>query len=174
MISSAAAAFDISNVQVEKIVSAESHKFVLRNLHDQSLLSPWHDIPFSADDSDDTLLHFVCEIPKGTNAKYEIHKSEAHNPIIQDVKNGKPRFYNYGNSICNYGAIPQTWEDPNFVSEQTGFGGDNDPIDVLQINARPCTVGEVQVVRVLGTLALIDDGERATGRKKLGKERRQV
>jgi inorganic pyrophosphatase len=80
---------------------------------------------------------------------------------MQDVKNGKPRFYKYGPSLCNYGAIPQTWEDPTHMDTETGFGGDNDPIDVLQINAKACTVGEVQVVRVLGVLAMIDDGENA-------------
>lgn len=51
-------------------------------------------------------------------------------------KNGKPRFYKYGPSLVNYGAIAQTWEDPEKAHPDTGFGGDNDPIDVLQINER--------------------------------------
>lgn len=121
-------------------------------------------------DPNDELFHFVCEIPKGTTAKYEIHKSEAYNPIIQDVKKGKPRFYptivpgaegpaGLEGSLVNYGALAQTWEDPRFVSPETGFGGDNDPIDVLEVLAAPCQVGQVMRVRVLGCLALVDDDE---------------
>lgn len=128
---------------------------------DEGLFSPWHDIPFEAGrDADGTpLLHFVCEIPKGTSAKFEIHKSEAGNPVVQDRKNGKLRSYQYSDSLVNYGAISQTWEDPNVVHPDTGFGGDNDPVDVLEIRKMPCTPGEVMVVRVLGCLALVDDDE---------------
>ncbi len=124
-------------------------------------ISPWHDIPLLAKGSttDDLLFHFICEIPKGESAKMEVHKSYAYNPIAQDHKKGKARFYKYGPSLVNYGAITQTWEDPDFITPDTGAGGDNDPIDVLQINDMPCQTGEVMPVRVLGTLALVDGGE---------------
>jgi len=127
-------------------------------------ISPWHDIPLVAGKSPegDELFHFVCEIPKGTVAKMEIHKSFEWNPIVQDTKKGKLREYKYNpevGSLCNYGALSQTWEDPGSVTEDTGVGGDNDPIDVLQINANPCTVGQIYKVRVLGTLAMVDDDE---------------
>ena len=56
-------------------------------------------------------------------------------------------------------ALPQTWEDPKYIHPDTGAGGDNDPVDVLQINDMPCEVGDVMSVRVLGTLALVDGGE---------------
>ena len=36
-------------------------------------------------------------------------------------------------SLVNYGALAQTWEAPSFMSPETGFGGDNDPIDVLEV-----------------------------------------
>ena len=95
-----------------------------------------------------------------THAKLEIHKGHEPNPLIQDtVGNNKLRFYKYGESIVNYGAIAQTWEDPNIADPDTGLGGDNDPIDVLQLNSKPCRRGSVQRVRVLGALALIDSGE---------------
>jgi len=61
--------------------------------------------------------------------------------------------------LVNYGAIAQTWEDPSDKHPDTGEGGDNDPIDVLQLNKQPCEIGEVMPVRVLGTFALIDEGE---------------
>eukprot|EP00729_Bicosta_minor_P017824 gene17824-8626_t len=51
-------------------------------------ISPWHNIPLIAgvDDAGDPLFHFVCEIPKGSRNKYEIHKTFPFNPIVQDVK----------------------------------------------------------------------------------------
>mmetsp|Transcript_9288 Transcript_9288/g.29686 ORF Transcript_9288/g.29686 Transcript_9288/m.29686 type:complete len:277 (-) Transcript_9288:135-965(-) len=126
-------------------------------------VSPWHDIPFVAGQDSATgrpLLSFVCEIPRGTSAKVEIHKTHPHNPLVQDVnKDGSPRYYVYSPAIVNYGAVPQTWEDPTVPDEHTGLGGDNDPIDVLQLNETPCPAGAVQRVRVLGALALVDGGE---------------
>ena len=124
-------------------------------------ISPWHDIPLHAAGStiNEMTFHFVCEIPKGDKAKFEIHKSYGANPLAQDHKKGKARYYKYGPSLVNYGALSQTWEDPARVHPDTGAGGDNDPIDVLQINDRSCKIGEVMPVRVLGTLALVDGGE---------------
>jgi len=133
----------------------------LRFLYQGKRISPWHDIPFLAVGNDETsLLSFVCEIPLGTRQKMEIHKSLKMNPMVQDkFKDGSPRYYKYSPSIVNYGAIPQTWENPDFLDPDTGLGGDNDPIDVLQLNEKSCERGAVQRVRVLGALALIDDGE---------------
>ena len=84
------------------------------------------------------------------------------NPIKQDVKKGKLRFvancFPHHGYIWNYGAIPQTWENPNVVDERTGCKGDNDPIDVCEIGHRVAKRGDVVAVKVLGTLALIDEG----------------
>eukprot|EP00614_Pseudopedinella_elastica_P011572 CAMPEP_0172584870 /NCGR_PEP_ID=MMETSP1068-20121228/4425_1 /TAXON_ID=35684 /ORGANISM="Pseudopedinella elastica, Strain CCMP716" /LENGTH=310 /DNA_ID=CAMNT_0013379179 /DNA_START=57 /DNA_END=989 /DNA_ORIENTATION=+ len=154
-----AANFDLAKLKLETQRAGASTEY--HYYYDGEHISPWHDIPFSSSTSEDgtRLLNFVCEIAKGTREKREIHKSAPYNPIIQDVKKGKPRDYLYGPSLCNYGAIAQTWEDPMEVAEETGQGGDNDPIDVLQVNSSPCRVGEVMGVRVLGTLALVDGGE---------------
>ena len=130
----------------------------LRYSYGDKDVSPWHDVPFWAD-ADKTLVHFVCEIPRLTRSKLEIHKSVAGNRLVQDTKGPHPRFYKYSAAVVNYGAISQTWEDPAVADEHTGVGGDNDPIDVLQLNAAPCARGAVQRVRVLGALALVDGGE---------------
>jgi len=129
-------------------------------------ISPWHDIPFEAgkDKNGTSLLSFVCEIPRISRSKNEIHKTVPFNPVLQDVeKDGSLRYYNYPldkpGSICNYGAITQTWEDPKAPDPDTGLGGDNDPVDVLQLNMQPCTPGAVQRVKVLGALAMVDDSE---------------
>lgn len=88
----------------------------------------------------------------------EIAGEEEFNPIKQDVKKGKPRFYHF-DSLVNYGCLPQTWEDPNHVDATTKYGGDNDPIDVVEIGSQVAGIGEVYPVKVLGVLGMIDDGE---------------
>ncbi|TYZ57936.1 hypothetical protein PybrP1_013223 [[Pythium] brassicae (nom. inval.)] len=121
--------------------------------------SPWHHIPlFAQPAGSGAILNFVNEIPRGTRAKMEIAGEEPFNPIKQDVKKGAPRFY-HSDSLVNYGCLPQTWEDPHHVDETTRLGGDNDPIDVVEIGHRVLGVGEVCQVKVLGVLAMIDDGE---------------
>lgn len=56
------------------------------------------------------------------------------NPVKQDVKKGKlhhvAHLFPYNGYIWNYGAIPQTWEDPGHNDKHTGYCGDNDPIEV--------------------------------------------
>lgn len=53
----------------------------------------------------------------------------------------------------------QTWENPEVLDESTGCKGDNDPIDILEIGFRVAKRGEVLQVKVLGTVALIDEGK---------------
>jgi len=126
------------------------------------LVSPFHDIPLFHDESKG-VYNMVCEIPRWTNAKMEISTKDKMNPIKQDVKKGKVRFvknsFPYKGYIWNYGAIPQTWEDPNEVDEHTQQKGDGDPIDVVDIGYKTAYRGEVKQVKVLGMLAMIDEGE---------------
>lgn len=124
---------------------------------DTGTLSPWHDIPLHAGDQDQ--YNFLCEIPKWTRRKFEVSTIEVNNPIKQDEKKGVPREYKWGDMLFNYGMFPQTWEDPAVVSEETGCKGDGDPLDVVEIGSRQCKTGEVTAVKVLGVLAMIDDGE---------------
>jgi len=51
------------------------------------------------------------------------YTKEPHNPIKQDVqkKTGELRDYLHGDMLFNYGFMPQTWEDPALVSEETGY-----------------------------------------------------
>ncbi|KAK3751997.1 hypothetical protein QZH41_010965, partial [Actinostola sp. cb2023] len=129
---------------------------------DGHAVSPFHDIPLFAN-TEQTLVNMVVEIPRFTNAKMEITTKEALNPIKQDVKKDKLRFVNncfpYKGYIWNYGALPQTWEDPSHTDKDTGCLGDNDPIDVCDISTMVATRGEIKQVKVLGVLAMIDEGE---------------
>ncbi|KAJ0015646.1 hypothetical protein NQD34_013936, partial [Periophthalmus magnuspinnatus] len=109
------------------------------------------------------VFHAVIEVPRWTNAKMEIATKERLNPVKQDTKNANLRYvanvFPHKGYIWNYGAIPQTWEDPNHKDEATGFTGDNDPIDICDIGEKVCSRGQVIRVKVLGTLALVDEGE---------------
>eukprot|EP00669_Euglena_mutabilis_P008755 TRINITY_DN3753_c0_g1_i3.p2 TRINITY_DN3753_c0_g1~~TRINITY_DN3753_c0_g1_i3.p2 ORF type:complete len:275 (+),score=110.81 TRINITY_DN3753_c0_g1_i3:3-827(+) len=122
--------------------------------------SPWHDIPFRAADG---TFHYVNEIPKGTKAKLEVSTKVELNPIKQDLKKGKLRFFAYdigANGIpFNYGSMPQTFEDPDETHPDTGHAGDADPLDLVELGASPLPVGAVRRVKVLGCLAMIDEGE---------------
>ena len=94
-----------------------------------------------------------------TRAKYEITVDEPYNPIKQDVnKDGTLRDLDFYQCF-NYGALPQTWEDPSHVSSDTGFKGDNDPLDCVEIGTTQVQCGSVITVRILGVLAMIDEGE---------------
>lgn len=125
-------------------------------------ISPFHDIPLYADESKQ-ILNFIVEIPRWSNAKLEISKELPLNPIIQDTKKGKLRFvrnvFPHHGYIHNYGAFPQTWEDPNQTHPETKAKGDNDPLDVCEIGEQVGYTGQVKQVKVLGVMALLDEGE---------------
>ncbi|KAL7059363.1 hypothetical protein AAHC03_013107 [Spirometra sp. Aus1] len=124
-------------------------------------ISPFHDIPLVH--GPPGIMNMVVEIPRWSNAKMEICKEELLNPIKQDVKKGKLRFVNnvfpHKGYIWNYGALPQTWEDPSHVDPDTKAKGDNDPIDVCEIGSRILARGSIVPVKILGILAMIDEGE---------------
>ena len=75
-----------------------------------SVVSPFHDIPLFADQTNG-ILNMVVEVPRWTNAKMEISKEEPFNPIKQDVKKGRLRYvrncFPHHGYIWNYGAFPQ-------------------------------------------------------------------
>lgn len=58
-----------------------------------------------------------------------------------------------------YCDCPQTWEDPSHVDPNTHAKGDNDPLDVCEIGSAVAKRGEIKRVKVLGTIALIDEGK---------------
>ena len=120
--------------------------------------SPWHDIPLKASGSG--LYNVVIEIPMYSTAKMEMMKNVKGNPIMQDIKDGAPRYYSYGVPFFNYGYLPQTWEDKDHKDKDSGAKGDGDPIDVIELgSAGPLAMGSVVQAKVLGSLELIDEGE---------------
>ncbi|XP_033314596.1 inorganic pyrophosphatase [Bombus bifarius] len=140
--------------------NSTDYRIYFRN--DTGPISPMHDIPLYADEAN-KIVNMVVEIPRWTNAKMEINLKEALNPIKQDVKKGKLRYvancFPHHGYIWNYGALPQTWENPDVMDKATECKGDNDPIDVLEIGYRIAKRGEILKVKILGCVALIDEGE---------------
>ncbi|RNA43555.1 inorganic pyrophosphatase [Brachionus plicatilis] len=126
------------------------------------MISPFHDIPLFSN-KDEKILNMVVEIPRHSHAKMEINKKEYLNPISQDIKKDKLRYINniypYYGYIWNYGAFPQTYDDPDHVDETTGCIGDNDPLDAIELGTNKQNRGAVIQVKVLGALGLIDEGE---------------
>jgi 3'-phosphoadenosine 5'-phosphosulfate synthase len=132
------------------------YKYLFKNDKGE-LISPWHDIPLQVEGN---AFNFVVEIPKGIAHKMEVNKEEKHNPIMQDTTHHgtRGRNYLYGVPFFNYGLLPQTWEDPS-VKDTHGHGGDNDPLDVIELGAAQLPMGSVNPVKVLGSLELVDQDE---------------
>ena len=123
--------------------------------YNKNYISPWHDISLKNGE----YYNFICEIPKWSRAKFEIDTTDKYNPLVQDIENNKPRFYSWGDTLFNYGAFPQTWENNKSISEYTKKPGDNDPLDVIEISVGALKRGSVIPVKVLGIIPLIDSGE---------------
>jgi 3'-phosphoadenosine 5'-phosphosulfate synthase len=120
--------------------------------------SPWHDIKLHCVKTG--LYNVVIEIPMYSTAKMEMMKNVPGNPIMQDMKDGAPRYYTYGVPFFNYGFLPQTWEDKDHRDPVTGARGDGDPIDVIELGSQgPLPMGSVIKGKILGSLELIDEGE---------------
>lgn len=120
----------------------------------------WHDVPMKPSSvTENNIVNMVTEIPLRMAAKMEVQKSLPGNPIGQDSNDdGSPRYYTYGTPFFNYGYVPQTWEDPN-LKDSLGNGGDNDPLDVMEVGSQRLEMGSITPCRVLGHLELIDEGE---------------
>lgn len=129
--------------------------------------SPWHhvalEVPSFRSGAAPTLaFNYINEISVGQSEKLEVATKVAFNPIIQDrVKktNALRKFNVPGGIPFNYGCFPQTWEDPNHVDADTKCRGDGDPLDVVELSGTSLQIGSFTPVRVLGVLALIDEGE---------------
>ena len=107
-------------------------------------ISFWHDVPLSAQGK---LYHAVIEIPRLTTAKMEMATTEGGACMKQDTKKGKLRDYAIPIE-WNYGAFPQTWEQPDHEWEGLpGHKGDNDPLDVVDLSTIRSESGAVIEVR---------------------------
>jgi len=146
-----------SNITTKQVGQNETLEYRLFFARDGAPISPFHDVPLWVN-KEQGIANMLIEIPKGTNPKLEINKDEPFNPIKQDVKNGKLRYVAWKYPF-NYGAFPQTWENPGVVHPDTNAKGDNDPVDVVDLSSSVGKTGDVKAVKILGTYAMIDEGE---------------
>lgn len=151
----------VGSVNVGKKFTADFKNYAVTKDTNQ-VVSYFHDVPLDFDPQTKT-ANMVVEIPRWSNAKFEISPNLPGNPIVQDVKKGKVRFvrnlFPHHGYIHNYGAFPQTWEDPTTKHAELDLFGDNDPLDVCEIGSNILRTGDVKRVKILGSLAMIDDGE---------------
>lgn len=151
-----------SGYGVHKIAAPNTLEHRVYITKDGQPISAFHDVPLYANE-EHTILNMIVEIPRWTNAKMEICKEKELNPILQDTKKGKLRFvrncFPHKGYLWNYGAFPQTWEDPNVIHPETKAKGDNDPLDVCEIGELVGYPGQIKQVKVLGVMALLDEEE---------------
>ncbi|KAH8046710.1 inorganic diphosphatase [Aureococcus anophagefferens] len=99
----------------------------------------------------DELNTLVLERGSANTTDYRVHVLTPRAPLAGPFKKGDIFF--------NYGCFPRTWEDPRHTSPDTGYPGDNDPLDACEIGLRQVRTGEIRAAKVLGVLAMIDDDE---------------
>ncbi len=104
----------------------------------KQLFNPWHHVSIGEGVPD--VVNAIIEIPKGSRAKYELHK-ESGMIMLDRV------LYSSVHYPANYGFIPQT------------YGEDRDPLDILvlsQVEMVPMCLVEAKVI---GVMRMIDNGE---------------
>jgi len=150
---------------IKKVTSGTGLEFQMQATCTKSgkAVSFWHDVPLfpvgEGGEAQKNHVKFVCEIPKTTRKKFEVNTKGEGNPIKQDTKNGKLREYSKGDIWFNYGCLPRTWEDTEFVHPDVGFPGDGDPLDACEIGMRMFETGAIRETKVLGVLCMIDEDE---------------
>ena len=99
---------------------------------------PWHDVPVG----DDAPAEFqvLVEIPKGSKVKYELDKDTGMLKVDRIL-------YSSIHYPANYGFIPRT------------LGDDGDPLDVLVLMQEEVQPLSLLVVRPIGMMHMVDDGE---------------
>jgi len=138
------------------------YQIYIKEKSNSKIISPFHDIPLFSNEKE-KICNMVVEIPRWTSTKFEINKNKKLNPISYDLKKNNLRYvpncFPYHGYLWNYGAIPQTWENPTLLNKDTQTYGDNDPLDIIEIGQTVAKQAEVKQVKILGVMAFIDEGE---------------
>lgn len=98
----------------------------------------------------DGSVNALIEIPAGTNAKWELRKTDG--ALVWEISDGQPRVIRFLAYPANYGMIPRT-----LVAAEDG--GDGDPLDVLVLGSA-LPRGSIVRARPVGVLRMLDQGER--------------
>lgn len=101
-------------------------------------MHPWHDLEIGEDAPN--LVPVVVEVPRGSKVKYELDKESGLIKVDRIL---------FSSVVypANYGFIPQTYCD------------DQDPLDVLVLGQEPIVPLSVMIVKPIGVMKMIDQGE---------------
>lgn len=99
---------------------------------------PWHDVPAGENAPEE--FQVLVEIPKGSKVKYELDKETGMLKVDRVL-------YSSIHYPANYGFIPRT------------LGDDGDPLDVLVLMQEPVQPLSVMLVRPIGMMHMVDEGE---------------
>ncbi|KAH6603790.1 inorganic pyrophosphatase [Trichoderma cornu-damae] len=154
--------FDLKSLTLREVGARNTLDWRIWLEKDGNPISFWHDIPLYPDEKKNNIVNFYVEIPRWTDGKIETKRDKPLNPIFHDDKNDVPRYvasvWPHKSYPFLYGSLPQTWENSNVKHNFTGYPGDNDPMDVVDISAiDPGFVGQVRTVKILGGIPMIDD-----------------
>lgn len=141
------------SIEEHSTLGSKDYQIFLK--HNGAIISPFHDVDLYITKD---IVNMIVEIPKNTHYKLEIFKKIPMNPIKHDIKRNDIRIIELPYP-ANYGSLPQTWENPDFLDLDTNTYGDNDPIDVFDISDIPSATGSVIQVKVLGVYGMIDANE---------------
>ncbi|XP_026470527.1 inorganic pyrophosphatase-like [Ctenocephalides felis] len=138
---------------------AENHRGYRIYFRDEiGPVSSIHDIPLKASPG---LYNAIVRCPRWSNHRMEICMKEALNPIMQLHRLGEvkyvPNCFPYHGYMWNVCSLPQTWSNPEQADTSTGILGCNSPLEVLEIGCKRLPRGSVIQVKILGSLALLED-----------------
>ncbi|KAL4822064.1 inorganic pyrophosphatase [Aspergillus spinulosporus] len=163
----ATSAFDYNALSLRTVGAPNTLDWRIWLEHNKQPISFWHDVPLYSHPANRQIINFVVEIPRGTDGKIEIRRSEPLNLIFHDERDGSPRFvesvWPHKSYPFLYGSIPQTWESPNFKHGFTNEPGDNDPVDLFDIGQDPGFTGQVKQRRADWKVLGIDMGDLIAG-----------
>ena len=133
----------------------KDYRCYFKNASTNEYISPFHDIPIFFD-AEKKVLNAVIEVPRWSNAKMEISKTEKLNPIMHDLEKSQIRFvaniFPHHGYNWNYGFIPQTWDNPAIKCKFSGLNGDNEALDICEIGSAVQPTGTVLQIKVLGAI----------------------
>lgn len=101
--------------------------------------NPWHDVSYGVKIPE--YVNSIIEIPKGSQAKYELDKESGLLKLDRVL-------FSSVHYPANYGFIPQTYCD------------DSDPLDILVISSVEVAPLCLIEAKVIGLMTMIDDSEK--------------
>ena len=121
----------------------------LRKIDDYKIVGPKNFLEDFKTFQSKNVVNVVVEIPKGTNEKWEVSKTDGS--LEHDFFQGRPRVIENKVYIVNYGMIPRT-------ILPLKFGGDGDPVDAILLGEQ-VPRGSIIQGKIIGVMKMRDMDE---------------